>query len=138
MKIEKIFKGLILSQPIIGVFMVFLEFLFPSPQIPSELQLKYLQLIAEAEYGFLVFFCIFILIFILFVLFSWNLWKLYKFKEKGIKSFLIINILGLLLLFTAGNIVITPWNYILNDVYCIITGFILSMAYFSTLKDRFS
>jgi uncharacterized membrane protein HdeD (DUF308 family) len=132
-KLEKIFKGLILSQVIIVIFYISIIFFFPTPDMPKELQLKYVQPIEEMYCLFLI-----AIIFIFCVIYPWSFYKLYKFQNSGRNIYLVCYILSFLLMIMSGNGIETPWTSIFGVVEENITGFMIALMYFSPLKEKFT
>lgn len=132
MNLEKIFKGLILSEVSIWVFYIILAIFFPTPEIPQELQLQYVQQMEDVFLPLLLLIGCCVL-----PLYVWSIWKLYHFQNCGRKFYMIITLCCTPLTILSGNSIHTPLD-IIDDIGTLISGFMIALMYFSPLKEKFT
>ena len=130
MKIEKIFKNLILADFIVIILMV-----ISSMYQPSEISNLYENLNDGLLSNFENFTRIVSISLFFLYLFTLNL--LYRFIYYGKSLYLFIIVAGLLLNYFNGSVIYTAYGGILDQIGGIISGAILVLLYFSPVKENF-
>lgn len=133
MKLEKIFKGLILSQVIMHIWLIPEAIFFAAPDIPQELQYQYVLKMEESFLSLIswIWLCLF------YPSFFWITWKISKFHSYGRKCYLIYFLCLIPLSLLWGNRIHTPLDAI-GDIDDVIMGFMIALMYFSPLKEKFA
>jgi len=131
MNLEKIFKGLILSEVSIWLFYIILAIFSSTPAIPQALQLQYVQQMEDVFLPLLL-----LIAYCVLPLYFWSIWKLYHFQNCGRKFYMIITVCWTPLTILLGNSIHTPLD-IIGDIEKLISGFMIALIYFSPLKEKF-
>ena len=81
----------------------------------------------------------FTLIIGLLVLFGYffSLFLLYRFKKLGRQIYILVTALAILIVFSFGYVVFDPLEYLIEGSSLILSGFIISVSYFSKLEKEF-
>ena len=79
------------------------------------------------------------LIIALLVLFGYffSLFLLYRFKKLGRQIYILVTALAILITFSFGYVVFDPLEYLIEGSSLILSGFIISVSYFSKLEKEF-
>ena len=128
MKIEKVFKYLILANIVLFISII-LSFKYQNTKV--------IELSQNLDKGFFdssigIFAVIFLLILYIFALYS-----LYNFKKFGKNLFLYVVILYVICILLGKIQIISPLTYCLQYIATITDGAILTLAYFSPIKEKF-
>jgi len=128
MKIEKVFKYLILANIVLFISII-LSFKYQNTKV--------IELSQNLDKGFFdssigIFAVIFLLILYIFALYS-----LYNFKKFGKNLFLYVVILYVICILLGKIQIISPLTYCLQYIATITDGAILTLVYFSPIKEKF-
>ena len=128
MKIEKFFKYLILANIVLFISII-LSFKYQNTKV--------IELSQNLDKGFFdssigIFAVIFLLILYIFALYS-----LYNFKKFGKNLFLYVVILYVICILLGKIQIISPLTYCLQYIATITDGAILTLVYFSPIKEKF-
>ena len=128
MDLEKIFKNLIIADAIV----IFI-YLISSFNIPKDLMemAEYVPAgIYETEFGLIA-------TIILTIAYIVSLVLLYRFVSFGKNAYVIVIVVGIILDLAGGAYIMPSFTYILGTIVNIITGAILTLLFFSPIKDKF-
>ena len=130
MKIEKIFKNLILADFIVMILMVISSMYQPS---------EFSNLYENLNDGLLSNFenISRILSISLFFLYLFTLNLLYRFISYGKTLYLFLVVAGIILNYLSGSVIYTASSGMLDQIGGLISGAILILLYFSPVKDIF-
>tara|TARA_B110001450_G_C17303580_1_gene352496 strand:- start:154 stop:534 length:381 start_codon:yes stop_codon:yes gene_type:complete len=66
-----------------------------------------------------------------------SFYLLYNFKELGKPMYLVVFISGLVLSLIGGPIALDAWMYVLDSIECAISGALIFILYFTSIKKEF-
>ena len=128
MDLEKIFKNLIIADFVAMFFVIISAISMPkdlmeiSEYVPAG--------IYETEFGLIA-------TIILTIAYIVSLVLLYRFVSFGKNAYVIVIVVGIILDLAGGAYIMPSFTYILGTIVNIITGAILTLLFFSPIKDKF-
>ena len=129
MNLEKVFKNLILAN--IGIFILIIV----SAYFQNSLILEYTK---NLEPGFFDTQFGLALVFSILIMYVISVYCLYNFKPIGKQLFLFIIILYIMCLYFGKIQIISQVTYILQYIATLTDGAILTLLYFSPIKEKFN
>ena len=126
MKLDLIFKRLILANIVLVIFFLISPFM----NIESQMVLNF-NYNVELNDG------VFFLTIIWIVAFFISLYLLYNFKKCGKQLFLIVFIMGMVFTLLGGPIAFDPITYILDGLGMAINGALLLILYYTPISKKF-
>ena len=128
MDLEKIFKNLIIAN-VVAIF-IFIIAAFNMPKDLMEIAEYVPAGIYETEFGLIA-------TIILTIAYIVSLVLLYRFVSFGKNAYVIVIVVGIILDLAGGAYIMPSFTYILGTIVNIITGAILTLLFFSPIKDKF-
>ena len=133
MDLEKIFKNFIIADLIVFVIFFINEFFYKSEEV-STISDQLSFGIFDSETGAFLGFGFFVIMIILYLI---SLFLLYRFMSFGKPLFTFVIIAILLVSIFSGPTISTALGSVIDSIEYIIEGAILTLLYFTPIKDKF-
>ena len=129
-----IFKRLIIAEFFLGIIGLWKYLSYPYSLAPEDLKnaMRMYDEVVPAGDNFTLIIGLLVLIGYFFSLFL-----LYRFKKLGRQIYILVTALAILIVFSFGYIVFDPLEYLIEGSSLILSGFIISVSYFSKLEKEF-
>lgn len=131
---KSLFKKIIIIDFVLFILIILKLIIYPYSLAPEDLKnaMRMYDEIAPIADNFTL-----IIFFLILIGYIYALFQLFRFKKIGRQIYTIVITLTLLSVFSSGYIVYDPLEYLIDALSSIISGFIISLSYFSKLKNEF-
>ena len=131
---KSLFKKIIIIDFVLFILIILKLIIYPYSLAPEDLKnaMRMYDEIAPIADNFTL-----IIFFLILIGYIYALFQLFRFKKIGRQIYTIVITLTLLSVFSSGYIVYDPVEYLIDALSSIISGFIISLSYFSKLKNEF-
>ncbi len=131
---KSLFKKIIITDLVLFILIILKLIIYPYSLAPEDLKnaMRMYDEIAPMGDNFTL-----IMIFLILIGYFYALFQLFRFKKIGRQVYIIVIALAILSVFSSGYTVYDSLEYLLDALSSIISGFIISVSYFSKLEKEF-